>query len=228
MASSSAVKFDDIDKHEFAQYILREHGTYFPKICTPLGETIPDLKERIDELQTQYSAELEKLGEYHAAQYFDDALDRYSAQDDEASDDYSGIIDELYDQFRRHGKTSLEARFDRETTLVRLAHTETVAPLLYKLAYKQREEESRKRREIQFPQTAAEFNFIQDKELQQRIARFLASDAIVQDKMLNEYGWAWRQVQGLKEEYLKDSTFKEDIQRRVAVVRDPRRKSTLT
>lgn len=98
----------------------------------------------------------------------------------------------------------MEARFDRETTLVRLAHVETLAPLYNKLAMKQKEEESRKRREVQFPQSAADFNTIQDKELQQRIARFLTSDAIVQDRMLNEYGWAWRQVQGLKEEYWKD------------------------
>ena len=32
-APSSAEKIDytDIENHEFAQYILREHGTYFPK-----------------------------------------------------------------------------------------------------------------------------------------------------------------------------------------------------
>jgi hypothetical protein len=117
------------------------------------------------------------------------------------SDDH---VKELYSQSRR-GKTSLEARFDRETTLVRLAHTETVAPLLYKLAKKQREEEeTRKRREAQFPPSAAEFYMIQDKELQQRIARFLTSDAIIQDKMLGEYGWEWRQVRGLREAYSKD------------------------
>jgi len=88
--------------------------------------------------------------------------------------------------------------------LVRLAHLDTIAPLRYKLVVKQREEESRKRREVHFPQTATEFNTIQDKELQQRISRFLTSDAIVQDKMINEYHWAWRQVMGLKEEYMKD------------------------
>jgi len=81
---------------------------------------------------------------------------------------------------------------------------DTVGPLLYKLTTKQREEESRKRREVQFPQSAVEFNTIQDKELQQRIARFLTSDAIVQDKMLIEYSWGWRQAQGLKAEYSKD------------------------
>jgi hypothetical protein len=98
----------------------------------------------------------------------------------------------------------LEARFDRETTSVRLGHVETVAPLRYKFVLKQREEESRRRREVHFPQTAMEFNTIQDKELQHRIARFLTSDAIVQDKMLNEYHWGWRQVMALKEEYAKD------------------------
>jgi hypothetical protein len=81
---------------------------------------------------------------------------------------------------------------------------ETVRPLLYKLATRQWDEESRKRREVAFPQSAAEFNAIQDKELQQRIARFLTSDAIVQDKMLNDYGWVWRNVQGLKEVFWKD------------------------
>jgi len=89
-------------------------------------------------------------------------------------------------------------------TMVRLAYVKTVAPLRYKLVTKQREEASRKRREVHFPQTSTEFNTIQDKELQQRIARFLISDAIVQDKMLNEYHWGWHQVTGLKEEYVKD------------------------
>jgi len=98
----------------------------------------------------------------------------------------------------------LEDRFNHETTLVRLAHVEAIAPLRYKLVLKQREEDSRKRREVHFPQNATEFNTIQDKELQQRIARFLTSDAIVQDKMLTEYHWGWRQVMGLKEEYVKD------------------------
>ena len=113
------------------------------------------------------------------------------------------VVQEFYGR-PGHGRSSLEARFDREKTSVRLAHVETIAPLRYKLVVKQREEESRKRREVHFPQSATEFNAIQDKELQHRIARFLTSDAIVQDTMLSEHHWGWRQVMGLKEEYLKD------------------------
>ena len=87
---------------------------------------------------------------------------------------------------------------------MRLAHVETIAQWRYKLDVKLKEEELRKRRDVHFPQSATEFNAIQDKELQHRIARFLTSDAIVQDKMLTEYHWGWRQVMGLKEDYLKD------------------------
>ena len=84
---------------------------------------------------------------------------------------------------------------------------ETVAPLLLKTATKQKEEEELRRRreaQAQFPQSAVEYHMNQDKELQQRLARFLTSDAIVQEKMLTEYGWTWRQVQGLNEVYSKE------------------------
>lgn len=82
---------------------------------------------------------------------------------------------------------------------------ETVAPLLLKTATKHKEEEEmRRRREAQFPQSAVEYHTHQDKELQQRLARFLTSDAIIQEKMLTEYGWTSRQVQGLKEVYSKE------------------------
>jgi hypothetical protein len=88
--------------------------------------------------------------------------------------------------------------------MVRLAYLDTVAPLRNRLAMKQREEELRKRREVHFPQNPTEFNTIRDKDLQQRIARFLTSDVVIQDKMLNENHWEWHQVTGLKEEYMKD------------------------
>ncbi|SRR6266404_423608 len=120
---------------------------------------------------------------------------------------------------------------------------DTVVPLLLKAATKQKEEESRRRRDVQFPQSAVEYHRNQDKEFQQRLARFLTSDGVIQEKMLNDYGWTLRQVQGLNEVYSLDvrpdpiyfasrsnnvfqPTFKEEIQRRVAVVKDPRRKPT--
>jgi hypothetical protein len=98
----------------------------------------------------------------------------------------------------------LEYRFIHETTMVRLAQVETVAPLRYKLVVKQREERSRKRPPVDFPQTPTEFNAIQDKEQQQRLARFLTSDPIDQDEMCKEYRWTYLEVTRLKEEYRKN------------------------
>jgi hypothetical protein len=56
-------------------------------------ESVPNMKQRIDQLQAQHTAELEKLYTRQAAQYLDDALDRYAAQNDEADSGYSDEID---------------------------------------------------------------------------------------------------------------------------------------
>ena len=112
-SSAENVDYSDIEKHEFAQYFLREHGTYFPKWgtserCIPQNhsrshrsedmsgfvESVPNVKQRIDQLQTQHTAELEKLCARQAEQYLEDARDRYAAQNDEDDDpSYSDDID---------------------------------------------------------------------------------------------------------------------------------------
>jgi hypothetical protein len=55
-------------------------------------ESVPNMKQRINQLQTQHTAELEKLYARQAAQYVDDAIDRYAAQNDEADSGYSDDI----------------------------------------------------------------------------------------------------------------------------------------
>jgi hypothetical protein len=56
-------------------------------------ESVPNLKQRIDQLQTQHTAELENLYAHQADQYLQDARDRYAAQNDEADTSYSDDID---------------------------------------------------------------------------------------------------------------------------------------
>lgn len=117
MATPEDVDYADIEKHEFAQYILREHGTYFPKWApvdveslrhsqscrfedmSGFVESAPNVKQRIDQLQTQHTAQLEKLYARQAAQYLEDALDRYAAQDDEAGSGYSDDINVRHSQY---------------------------------------------------------------------------------------------------------------------------------
>lgn len=111
-SSAENVDYSDIEKHEFAQYILREHGTYFPKWgtserCIPQNhshphrsedmsgfvESVPNVKQRIDQIQTQHTEQLEKLCARQAEQYLQDAADRYAAQNDEADASYSDAVD---------------------------------------------------------------------------------------------------------------------------------------
>jgi len=56
-------------------------------------ESVPNVKQRIDQLQTQHTAELENLYARQAEQYLQDARDRYAAQNDEADTGYSDDID---------------------------------------------------------------------------------------------------------------------------------------
>ena len=56
-------------------------------------ESVPNVKQRIDQLQTQHTAELENLYARQAEQYLQDARDRYAAQNDEADTGYSDGID---------------------------------------------------------------------------------------------------------------------------------------
>ena len=64
-------------------------------------ESVPNMKQRIDQLQAQHTAELEKLYVRQAAQYLDDALDRYEAQNDEAESGYSDDINVCCSQYLR-------------------------------------------------------------------------------------------------------------------------------
>lgn len=54
-----------------------------------------------------------------------------------------------------------------------------------------------------FPQSSAEFR-ISKREVQVRIAKFLLADRKVQEEMLDEFGWAWRQTVPLTDEFKKD------------------------
>lgn|SRR5258708_4632649 len=65
-------------------------------------ESVPNVKQRIDQLQTQHTAELEKLYARQAEQYLEDARDRYAAQNDEAGGGYSDDINVRCSQHREH------------------------------------------------------------------------------------------------------------------------------
>ncbi len=65
-----------------------------------------------------------------------------------------------------------------------------------------REEEIRKREDAQFPRNIADWR-TKSRDVRLRVARFLDGDSGRQDRMMSEFGWAWRQTLSLKDEYSK-------------------------
>jgi hypothetical protein len=47
-SSPETVERTDLEKHEFAQYILREHGTYFPKWARADMATLGNAHNHLD------------------------------------------------------------------------------------------------------------------------------------------------------------------------------------
>lgn len=60
-----------------------------------------------------------------------------------------------------------------------------------------REEKERKHREAQFPHSISQYQSLEDPSAKDRVARFLVADQAAKERMLTQFGWAWRQVQPL-------------------------------
>jgi len=137
------------------------------------------------------------------------------------------------------------AKINHETSAIRYAHLHALVPLYLRRAdLEARDTENRRRRDATFPTTAAEYQSIWNKDVQVRIARFLTSERLQQDKMMTEFGWAWRQVQPLLDLFKTDvstlpficrtdhhvfswqTNFKGNVMTRLkdVEVRDPRKK----
>lgn len=69
---------------------------------------------------------------------------------------------------------------------------------------KTEEDAARRKRDAQFPMTASEFRVIRSKDMQVRIARFLLADKMTQERMMTEFGWVYRQINPLLNEYRAD------------------------
>lgn len=86
----------------------------------------------------------------------------------------------------------------------RYAHLRTLTVLIKQrdeLARK--EEEERKTRDAQFPQSIAQFIALPN-DIQVRVARFLTSADAGKEQMLSAFGWAWRQVRPLMGDFAQN------------------------
>ncbi|KAJ7484380.1 hypothetical protein FB451DRAFT_82834 [Mycena latifolia] len=168
-------------------------------------------KLRIEELYEQYEEDLERLYMAQAEDYMDEAEDRYYAFQEAYPE-----IEDAYSDFRKEdSRRWQQIEWDHA-----LAHTtSTHQTRLEKLRAPPTE--------IEFPQSIDEYRLLKSKETQHRIARFLLLETDEQrEKMLSEFGWAWRQVTPLKNEFQANTEFQEELRVSIADlnVADPRKR----
>ena len=99
---------------------------------------------------------------------------------------------------------SIENTWDNDYDQTRYAYLSQVL-VLQKRQQEIMAQQERKRKEIekQFPQTKEEFEN-KTKDLQIRVARFLAAEKPQKEKLLAEFDWAWRQTEPLEKIFKTD------------------------
>jgi hypothetical protein len=113
------------------------------------------------------------------------------------------VLQELYKETRKPHAYAPE--WDDEVDRLRVEYLRCLLPLQKRLAeLKAQTEMERVRQDAWFPPSAMEYHAIPTADIRLRIAQFLVASEPRQEQMMSQFGWAWRQVQPLRDEYFKD------------------------
>ncbi|KAL4252081.1 hypothetical protein ABKN59_001710 [Abortiporus biennis] len=220
---------DMVQKHRMAEDVLDLRGEYFPSLqemedfVSKDTETSEEVKTRAARMQETYHEQLEKLYDWQVEDYLSDARDLYLSRNDVYD---SSAVDQFYDEQRKVDRLSSLSQLS-EVNEFGLSHSKAYIPLIkLQTIIASREEADKRRRDAQFPRSLLDYSKLQNKDAKVRIARFLTSDLYTKEKMLSKFGWAWRQVRNLEDEYSLNDEFKTEVQERARELetRDPRRK----
>ncbi|KAG9312789.1 hypothetical protein JVU11DRAFT_6203 [Chiua virens] len=230
-----------------AQYILANTGTYIPSPETlrklgesksPPPETVDSVTEKIKQLKRQHRKDLENLFKFQLSEYRQELVDHRISHDVSAYMD----IDESYPdqvEFRKAlqdlDKEVLEMdhfKRDAEDALstFRHAYLKTLISLVKKRSVLESQDTAaRRKRDAWFPQSEQQYHNITDRDAQLRVARFLTSSSQEQEKMRDEFGWAYRAVHPLLIIYKNNISFKSEVDNAMSGlnVPDPRRRSSI-
>ncbi|TEB06394.1 hypothetical protein FA13DRAFT_1807125 [Coprinellus micaceus] len=206
-----------LDRDRVAQRILETKGRPIPRYIpySPVYGMLTDghltVRESIKELQDEHLEDLKILYDYHAAEYIQDMKDFYVSRDDTVYLEEGERDQQIIAGYQRSSRyqqslvtgSSLIDEFTelRHTYLARLLELQQRLQDLEK-----REAAAMRVQASKFPQSVFELND-SPKEVQQRVAKFLLSGKQGQEKMLDEFGWAWRQTEALMNEYKTNLIF---------------------
>ncbi|KAI0339370.1 hypothetical protein BDW22DRAFT_1431645 [Trametopsis cervina] len=204
---------DAVALHRQAEQLLDVKGSYGPSLATMKAELAAPVPAttRLAALKTRHETEASALLDRIAADYIADATDEYHATDDAI------VLPELT-KFHT-ATTHIPPPGSSTYTSHHYAHLQTTLAL-----HRQRlaEAAAQRRRDAAFPASVAAYR-AESKEVQARVARFLVAGASVKERMLQEFGWVYRQVRPLEEVYGSDTAFMAEVQRTARG--DPRRKA---
>ncbi|KAH7919351.1 hypothetical protein BV22DRAFT_1040995 [Leucogyrophana mollusca] len=193
------------------------------------------MEERIRELKRQHTEDLNDLYAFQAQEYREEVLDRYRTLDestymdidetDTAQVEFRAALDALYEDSRQMKRW----QHDTDDALDSLRYGYLRELLLLqeqRVRLKVREQQLRRHRDAQFPQTIEEYRSIPETNVQLRVAQFLTRSSQEQERMKDEFNWASRAVYALLEEYKRNSDFRSEIQEAIKDVQssDPRKR----
>ncbi|KAJ7098248.1 hypothetical protein C8R44DRAFT_888883 [Mycena epipterygia] len=209
-----------MDQQRLSLYILTQRDRPIPSLES-MKEflELPDdvaTKQRLEELDEQYEEDLDRLYMAQAEDYMDDAEDRYYSFDE--TENFPDV-QANYSHFRAEG---CNPQFEWEYAL---AHTTSTYNTRLNEITQRHNKNPEKMVEFEFPQSIDDYR-AKSKDAQHRVARFLSLESDDQRKMLTEFGWAWRQVVSLKDEFQTNTEFQEEVRALIVEmnVTDPRKR----
>jgi hypothetical protein len=194
-------------------------------------DELTSIKERIATAKANHKSNLERLYAAHAEDYLDDQRLRRESREEYAQAQSDGGKNKLAEwsakrdvrvfpspcqPFRQYQSLSQPLASTDHHYLNALLHSVTAesaryATVIHSLSLQKAEielqaEEERRRRDAAFPLSLVDFHS-KPRDIQIRVANFLSSDARKKEKMMSEFGWAYRQVDVLVKEFGSNVSF---------------------
>lgn len=209
-----------LDRHRLALHVLAVRGQDIPNFqemqsYVERRETPATIQESLDTLRREHQENLAALYDQIAEDYKVDAKDFFDSVDEsqlhnpDMSDPNavasSKQLESLWPRYQ--SRLTLDSQMSGAYSELRHSFFTRERELKHNLKLAEGREANLQRSEAsKFPQSSAEFR-ISKREVQVRIAKFLLADRKVQEEMLDEFGWAWRQTVPLTDEFKKDALF---------------------
>ncbi|KAF5362384.1 hypothetical protein D9756_002773 [Leucocoprinus leucothites] len=226
-----------LDVHRNAMFVLTQKDRPIPSLQEMKDDLEKDeltsIKERIANAKVNHRANLERIYAAHAEDYLDDQRLRRESRGEYIQGQFDGesMSSKLAEwSEKRDPLASIDHHYEASLKRSVAAECARYASVIVDLSAKkyeieQRLEEERRQRDAAFPLTLEEFHS-KPRDIQIRVANFLSSDGIKREKMMSEFGWAWRQVTPLIREFETNEEFQNEVSILLETLesRDPRRR----